>query len=91
MALELAVSSLAARVLGQTHSLSLNTGMTTSTKSWGGLQPDLAPLKFCLCAALTDLFKALQGPDKTARAQEVLAQSSACHELLSLWDSEQKV
>ncbi|KAK9836812.1 hypothetical protein WJX74_008587 [Apatococcus lobatus] len=65
MALELAVSSLAAKILSQLHSCSLKT-------------------------ALSDVFKALQAPDRNATAQALLSESSDCHELLGLWDTQQK-
>ena len=90
MALDLAVSSLAARALGQTHSSSLTSGLLTHCHRWTAA-PELVLSDYPLLAALTDLFKALQGPDRVPRAQELLSHSPCCDELLGLWDAQQKV
>lgn len=97
MALDLAVSSLAARALGQTHSSSLTSGSLVHSDCGAAIPKTTLRAYFSfgadnpMLAALSDVFKALQGPDKAACAQGLLNQSPACDELLGLWDAQQKV
>ena len=91
MAAELAVSSLAAAVLGLPYSSSLSTGVPWAFPQRPEPARRFAHAITCCAAALTDLSKKLQGPDAAAVSQALLSQSPTCQELLTLFDQQQRV